>query len=68
MMKFGRMGAGGWRAIDNTMHPLPDVDAWRAFIAAMTAQGVANFARQQALKARIEAATTRTAILAVQWE
>lgn len=60
--------AGGWRAMDNTMHPLPDVDAWRAFIAAMTAQGVANFARQQALKARIEAATTRTAILAVQWE
>ena len=58
---------GAWKAIDNSYHPLPDIDAWKAFVQAMAVQGVVNYARQQALKAEITAASTRSAILAVTW-
>lgn len=58
---------GGWKALDNTMIPLADVDAFRAMYAAMTAQGTANFAHAQALKAQLAAATTPDEIAAVVW-
>lgn len=67
---FGEFPAGfpgGWKATDNTMIPLPDVDAFRAMYASMTAQGAANFNRAQELKAQLAAASTPEAIAAITW-
>jgi hypothetical protein len=49
---------GGWKAIDNTIIPIPDLPTWGAFYGAMVAQGTANFNHAQVLKAQIAAATT----------
>lgn len=58
---------GGWKAVDNSVHPIPDVGAWKAFYAAMVAAGNANFAKAQALKATLAAASTAAQIAAVVW-
>lgn len=58
---------GGWRAEDNTLLPLPDRAAWEAFHAAMVAQGLANFAQAQRLKAEVDAAETLGAVDAIKW-
>lgn len=58
---------GGWKALDNTYVAIPDVATWRTFVAAMVAQGTANFTRAQARKAAIEAAVTVSAVDAVAW-
>lgn len=58
---------GAWKAIDNTLIPLPDTDAFRAMYASMTAQGTANFNHSQDLKARLAAATTSEEIAAIVW-
>lgn len=59
---------GGWKAIDNSYLPIPDVPAWTAFYTAMFAAGNANFAHAQALKAQLEAATTVEQVNAIRWE
>jgi len=67
---FGEFPAGfpgAWRATDNTMIPLPDVDAFRAMYASMTAQGTENFNHSQELKAQLAAASTPDEIAAIQW-
>lgn len=56
---------GGWKAMDNTICPIPDVPTWLAFYGAMVAQGTANFAHAQALKAQLAAATTPAEVEAV---
>ena len=58
---------GVWKAADNTMLPVPDVDAFRALYASMTAQGAENFLRSQALKAQLEKASTAEEIAAITW-
>ncbi len=58
---------GGWKATDNTMIPLADVDAFRAMYASMTAQGTENFNHAQALKAQLAAASTPEEVAAIQW-
>jgi len=58
---------GGWKATDKTMLPLPNVDAFRAMYASMTAQGTENFNHSQDLKAQLAAAGTPEAIAAIQW-
>lgn len=58
---------GGWKATDNTMIPLIDVDAFRALYASMTAQGTENFNHAQALKVRLADASTPEEIAAIQW-
>ncbi|MDN4036806.1 DUF4376 domain-containing protein [Massilia sp. YIM B02443] len=58
---------GMWKAADNTMLPVPDVDAFRALYASMTAQGAANFMRSQVLKAQLENASTAEEIAAITW-
>lgn len=58
---------GAWKAADNSYHLIADVDAWKAFYAAMVAAGAANFAHAQDLKALLAAATTAEGIAAVQW-
>jgi len=58
---------GGWKAVDNTLMPMPDVDAFRAMYASMTAQGAENFIRSQNLKAELENASTAEEIAAITW-
>jgi hypothetical protein len=58
---------GGWKATDNTMIPLVDVNAFRAMYASMTAQGTANFNHAQALKAQLAAASTPDDVDAIEW-
>lgn len=58
---------GAWKAVDNSYLPVPDVDAWKDFYASMVAQGNANFARAQALKAALEVATTAEQVAAIVW-
>ena len=58
---------GAWKATDNTMLPLVDVDAFRAMYASMTAQGAENFNHSQELKATLAAASTPEAIAAIVW-
>lgn len=56
---------GGWKAINNEYVLIPDVPTWLAFYGAMVAQGTANFAHAQALKAQLAAATTPAEVEAV---
>ena len=58
---------GGWKATDNTMIPMPDVDALRAMYASMTAQGAENFNHAQELKVQLAAASTPEEIAAIEW-
>lgn len=58
---------GGWKATDQSMLPLADVDAFRAMYAAMTEEGTRNFNRSQELKARLAVASTQEEIAAIQW-
>ena len=48
---------GGWKAADNSYVGISTVNEWKAFYAAMVAQGQANFTRAQMLKGQIDAAT-----------
>lgn len=56
-----------WKAIDNTYVSIPDVATWVAFVQAMVAQGSANFAHAQQLKAQLDSATTMEQVAAIQW-
>lgn len=58
---------GGWKAVDNSYVVIGDVDAWKAFYGSMFAAGNANFARAQALKAMLAAATTADEVAAIGW-
>lgn len=58
---------GAWKAVDNTWLPIPDAAAWTAFYRAMVAQGAANFAHAQELKAQLAAAITPEAVAAIVW-
>lgn len=58
---------GGWKAMDNTYVAIPDVATWSLFYSAMVAQGQANFAHSQNLKATLAAATTITEVEAIKW-
>ena len=58
---------GAWKAKDNSFFPITTVAAWKAFVASMVAQGSANFAKAQALKARLEEATTGAQVAAIVW-
>lgn len=56
---------GGWKAMDNTIVPIADLATWGQFYGAMVAQGTANFAHAQALKAQLAAANTAEEVAAV---
>lgn len=58
---------GAWKAVDNTYLTIADVAAWTAFYRAMVAQGAANFARAQVLKAQLAEAATAEQIAAIAW-
>lgn len=56
-----------WKATDNTFITLPDVDAFKAMYASMTARGTQNFQHSQALKALLAAADTQDEIESIAW-
>ncbi len=58
---------GVWKATDNSYVPLPDVAAWKDLYSAMFAQGNANFAHSQVLKALLAAADTPEDVAAIHW-
>lgn len=58
---------GGWKAVDNTYLAISEVADWKAFYGSMFAAGNANFARAQALKSLLEAATTAEQVAAIVW-
>jgi hypothetical protein len=58
---------GAWKAVDNTLILLADVDAFRAMYASMTAQGTENFNHSQSLKAALAMATTPEEVAAIEW-
>lgn len=58
---------GAWKAIDNTYTPIPDVNAWKAFVGSMVAKGNTNFIKAQTLKAAITAATTVEEVMEINW-
>jgi hypothetical protein len=58
---------GAWKAVDNTYVLIPDVATWNLFYATMFAQGAANFAKSEGLKAALAAATTLEEVAAISW-
>ncbi|MDP3228407.1 MAG: DUF4376 domain-containing protein [Acidovorax sp.] len=58
---------GGWKAVDNTFVPIATVADWKAFYTSMFAAGNANFAKAQALKAQLAAATDGAGVAGVAW-
>jgi hypothetical protein len=58
---------GAWKAVDNSYYPLPDIESWKSFYAAMVTTGAANFAHAQSLKAQLASATTVEEVEAIAW-
>lgn len=58
---------GGWKAVDNSIVPIQTVAAWNSFFDSMIAQGQANFAKSESLKAQLAAATTPEQVAAINW-
>jgi hypothetical protein len=58
---------GGWKAVDNTYHPIAGVAEWKAFYTSIFLTGNANFAHAQTLKAALANATTTAQVAAVVW-
>jgi hypothetical protein len=58
---------GFWKTADNDYLAIPDVATWTGLYAAMVAQGQANFAHSQALKAALAAAATAAEVEAIVW-
>lgn len=57
-----------WKSTDNTLIPIPDIATFKQMYNAMMAQGTANFARSQQLKAALASAETAQEIEAIKWE
>jgi hypothetical protein len=58
---------GQWKATDNTYVPIATLDDWKAFYAAMVAQGQQNFAHAQALKQVVSQCQTVEDVRAIDW-
>lgn len=58
---------GGWKAVDNSIVMIPNVDAWNAFYDSMILAGQINFAKSQTLKSQLEAASTAEQVAAIAW-
>lgn len=58
----------GWKCTDNVSYvALPDVAAFKAMYASMTAQGTANFGKSEGLKQALKNATTLEQVESIQW-
>ena len=58
---------GGWKSVDNSIYPIPDVATWNAFYDSMIAQGQANFLKSQNLKMQLESAIDAEQVAAIKW-
>lgn len=58
---------GGWKATDNSIIPLQNVNAFKNMFSALTAAGTTNFNTAQTKKAQLAAATTLEQVNAVNW-
>jgi hypothetical protein len=58
MGELPRTWPGGWKGVNNTVVPIPDIQTWRRFYAAMVNTGTEYYAHAQDLKARVDAAST----------
>ena len=58
---------GGWKAEDNSIIPIPDMETWAAFYGAMVGQGTQNYLKAQQLKAQLAAATTIEEVESIKW-
>lgn len=58
---------GGWKSVDNSIYPIPDIAAWNAFYDSMIAQGQANFLKSQNLKMQLESAIDAEQVAAIKW-
>lgn len=58
---------GGWKAVDNTYIFITTVQDWKDFYRSMFAQGNANFIHAQALKDKLQLATTAKEIQEITW-
>lgn len=58
---------GGWKAVDNTYISITSVNDWKAFYSSMFAQGNTNFLHAQALKTKLEQATTLQEVQDIAW-
>lgn len=58
---------GFWKTADNDYLAIPDEATWTGLYGAMVAQGQANFAHSQALKAALAAAESPEAVAAINW-
>ena len=56
-----------WKAIDESIVPIPDVATWIAFVTALNGAGLYNFGKQSQLEAVVAAATTVDQVHAVRW-
>ena len=59
---------GGWKAVDNSYLSITSVNDWKAFYSSMFAQGNTNFLHAQALKVKLEQATTLQEVQAIAWD
>ena len=59
---------GVWKTASNDYIPMETADDFRAMYASMSAQGVANFAKSEALKTLLASATTAEEISSITWE
>lgn len=67
---FGGLPAawpGGWKAIDNSVLVIPDLNGWKAFYGSMVVAGNTNFVKAQTLKASLALAATLSQIAAISW-
>jgi hypothetical protein len=58
---------GGWKSVDNSILIISTVAEWNAFYDSMIAQGQANFAKSESLKAQLASATTAEQVAAIVW-
>lgn len=58
---------GGWLTLDNDVVPIPDVETWFAFYAAIEKTGQANFDYSRTLKALVDQAATVIEVEAIRW-
>jgi hypothetical protein len=66
-MPVGWAAVGGWKTLDNSYVPIPDVATWKAFHTALFNQGLTNFGHAQTLKATVTNANTLEQVAAVVW-
>lgn len=58
---------GSWKAVDNSLIPMPDSNTFEQMYAAMVEAQTANFIRAQTLKEEVIAATTSDAVASISW-